>query len=86
MNKWQLLEALSEVPDDEPIWFWVITKNNTNDKVLRTEGFELTDEEYGKFIAMLEIDDGIVQELCGAEDYLIEKIKENRKTKLEGKK
>ena len=86
MNKSDLLQLLSDVPDDEPIWFWVLTKANTNDKALRTEGFELTDQEYGKFIAMLEIDDGIVEELLEAEDYLLRKIKENRKTKLEGDK
>jgi hypothetical protein len=35
---------------------------------------------------MLEIDDGVVQTIFEAEDYLLKKIVENRKNKTEGEK
>ncbi len=89
MKKSELLSAISGVAEDEPIWFWVTTKDAMLERLLwnHTEvKKDLTDEEYAKIIAMLEIDDGLVESIFNAEDYLLKKIVENRKTKEEGNK
>lgn len=89
MKKSELLSAISGVGEDEPIWFWVTTKDAMLERLLwnHTEvKKDLTDEEYAKIIAMLEIDDGLVESIFNAEDYLLKKIVENRKTKEEGNK
>ena len=89
MKKSELLSAISGVAEDEPIWFWVTTKDAMLERLLwnHTEvKKDLTDEEYAKIIAMLEIDDGLVESIFQAEDYLLKKIVENRKTKEEGNK
>lgn len=89
MKKSDLISALSGVAEEEPIWFWVTTKEAMLERLRwnHAEAKEdLTDKEYAKMIAMLEIDDGVVQTIFEAEDYLLKKIVENRENKLEGNK
>lgn len=89
MKKSDLISALSGVAEEEPIWFWITTKEAMLERLLwnHTEvKQDLTDEEYAKMIQMLEIDDGVVQTIFEAEDYLLKKIVENRKNKTEGDK
>jgi hypothetical protein len=89
MNKSDLLSVLSGVAEEEPIWFWITTKEEMLERLRwnHAEAKEdLTDKEYAKMIAMLEIDDGVVQTIFEAEDYLLNKIAENRKNKTEGEK
>lgn len=89
MKKSELVSVISGVAEEEPIWFWITTKEAMSERLLwnypEAKG-ELTEEEYGKVISMLEIDDGLVESIFIAEDYLLKKIVENRKNKTEGNK
>lgn len=89
MKKSELLSAISGVAEDEPIWFWITTRDVMTERLLWNHTDikkDLTDEEYAKIIAMLEVDDGLVESIFQAEDYLLKKIVENRKIKEEGNK
>lgn len=89
MNKSELTKILSEIPEEQPIWYWITTKEAMLERLLWNHPEvkeDLTDEEYNKIIAMLEIDDAVVESIFRAEDYLLQKILQNRANKLEGKK
>lgn len=81
-------ELLSSLSDDEPIWFWITTKEEMDERAESRHGENtaLTKEEYERFIQLLEVDDGLVEECFRSEDYLLDKIIEKRNTQTEGNK
>ena len=83
-----LKAVLTTLSDDEPIWFWITTKEEIDERVEnRHEGqAPLTKEEYESFIKLLEVDDALVDECFRSEDYVLERIIQRRKPTTEGNK
>jgi len=87
MKAKELKDLLNSLSDDESLWFWITTKEEMDKRVewVHTGEAPLTKEEYESFIRLLEVDDGLVQECFGSEDYVLKKIIGRRKPTTEGK-
>jgi len=83
-----LKEAIRNLSDDEPIWFWVTTKKDMDERIqwIHYGQAPLTKEEYENLIQMLEVDDGLVKECFSSEDHLIERVVSKRNQTTEGNK
>ena len=72
-------EIIEKLPDDAPVWFWITTKSELDERMKNNNEPILTDKEYAHVISLLDVDDQMVDTCYQGEDWALNSVLEKRK-------